>query len=113
MLGEKSLLRWTNFWGAGHPDEPIGPPEDRILGTDLPLVEYRKDLDDVYTGVIDDLKQKEDPEYQQLRPKPYPLLESHFRYAWLMAKSTRTADLSPAGGGASLTDGNGSSARGD
>jgi hypothetical protein len=97
------------------PDEPAGSQEDRILGSDMPLIEYRKTLESVYTRVINEITQKENPESRDLRPQPYFLLESHFKYAWLMANPTALASgpagspnnaaLSPAVGAAAVAAG--------
>jgi|GEM_PF-2864624 len=67
------------------PDEPSDVREDRILGSDMPLIEYAASLEPVYSAVIHDIVAKGDAESRQLRPQPFPLLESHFRYAWTLA----------------------------
>lgn len=58
--------------------------EEVILGSDMPLIEYRREIDEVYTSLLREIR-REDETQEQLRPQPYPLLVDHFDYAWEQA----------------------------
>ena len=60
--------------------------EEVILGSDMPLIEYRRTIDPVYGKVLKDILDEENGIAEELRPRPYPLLENHFEYAWAQAQ---------------------------
>jgi hypothetical protein len=65
---------------------------DVVLGSDMPLIEYRRMIDPVYARALEILRTREPELTEQMRPLPYPLLESHFSYAWNQARSAKAQE---------------------
>jgi hypothetical protein len=83
LLGD--IAGFVEQYSYGHVQNQSAPSEKHILGSDMPLIEYGKKLDDVYARIVDDVRAKEDAGAKELRPSPYMLLQSHFAYAWSRA----------------------------
>jgi hypothetical protein len=52
----------------------------------MPLIEYQRKIDPVYTRVLKGIQREDNERAEQLRPQPYPLLEDHFKWAWSLAR---------------------------
>jgi len=72
-------------YSYGKLEDPSQEQEDIFLGSDMPLLEYQRRLDPVYTRVMSDLRKRQGFDPKNYRPQPYPLLETHFEYAWSRA----------------------------
>jgi hypothetical protein len=64
---------------------PTDDDEKLILGSDMPLVEYQREIHPIYARVLDNIRSENSDFAKQLRPQPHQLLVSHFEYAWKQA----------------------------
>lgn len=65
------------------------PDEEVILGSDMPLIQYRRGIEVAYASLLREIRREENEITEQLRPQPYPLLVDHFEYAWEQANPLR------------------------
>jgi hypothetical protein len=75
-------VAYVEQYSYGHVQGRSDLTKKNILGSDMPLIEYRKDLGVVYDRVVTDIRTKKDAGAKELRPQPYLLLQSHFGHAW-------------------------------
>jgi hypothetical protein len=61
------------------------PDKEIILGSDMPLIEYQRRIDPIYTQILKDIRSEENETAEQLRPQPYLLLLNHFQWTWEQA----------------------------
>lgn len=83
LIGDNSAF--VEQYSYGHVKGQTDQAKKIILGSDMPLIEYRRDLGPIYERVVNDIRAKKDPDAKDLRPQPYLLLQSHFSHAWIRA----------------------------
>ena len=96
MIGDESAFVEQYSYGkmaSSSPDDEV------ILGSDMPLIEYRRRIDPVYTRVLKEIRGEDNEVTEDLRPQPYPLLVDHFEYAWDQANHLKGGLLAAAARG--------------
>ena len=85
LIGDRSAFVEQYSYGKIAGESSALQGETVILGSDMPLIEYKQQIDPIYGRMIGEIRGREDADSQQLRPQPYPLLKNHFEYAWSRA----------------------------
>jgi hypothetical protein len=78
-------VAYVEQYSYGHVQSQSDMTRKNILGSDMPLIEYQKDLGPIYDRVVSDVRARMDASARELRPQPYLLLQSHFNHAWKRA----------------------------